>query len=227
MLVVAVLHFNGQVLAGPIDRFCGNMIRPTGKTAELHVYVHPITGVTQIRCNREARQISLSLAQNQGNVVSLFDVIANHELVFAGGAALGTKHDVPLLVGLLELILVGWNILLDEVPYGLRVFFVFLCLFFDDSATQSTAAAVVVGKRTGVDWGLLRLTIGSKLDVVYLFLLFFAFYADERPAPSRYIAQASACSPKRLASRQPVSPASLGFELVRETWQSLRASIEK
>src|SRR6516165_10724533 len=107
------------------------MAWPARHAAELYRNVHGITRVAEIRRNRQARQLELSLVDSESQFVTLFEVIRNHQAKFPRGTG-GSHRDVALLAGLLNQVFFRGNVLLYERLYCISILFVLLFLFFDD-----------------------------------------------------------------------------------------------
>jgi hypothetical protein len=81
------------------------------------------------------------LVEDQSHIVTLFDVIGEDELVLSWSACLRAKHDIALLASLLDEVLVGRNILLNQSfnVVGILLIFFFLlstmCFFRRPSCT--------------------------------------------------------------------------------------------
>lgn len=103
------------------------MIRSPGQCAELHVELHSIIGVVQIRRNVQAQQSSLLFVEHERHGILLLDVIRNDNphLIWNSG---GPEHDLAALVGLVQEFFVGRNVLLHEALHFAGVFLVFFCL---------------------------------------------------------------------------------------------------
>jgi hypothetical protein len=95
LLVIAILNGDSQLFAHPIDRLTRDVIRSVRNLAELGIHVNRITQIVQIGVDRYTHEILLCPAQDQGQFVTMLDVIRNDSWYCPGVPATGPIVTLP------------------------------------------------------------------------------------------------------------------------------------